>query len=134
MVGFDKVADLWKRFEPSTAPKPYPSIALGVFEATPLEIASAYTVFASGGEMQRPRTVTRITNGGAALPLNAPAPMRVARPDTTFLVTNMMRSVINEGTAALGARPGLRPRRRGQDRHDERPARCLVRGVHARIC
>ena len=29
--------------------------------------------------------------------------MRVARPDTTFLVTNMMRSVINEGTGA-GAR------------------------------
>ena len=33
----------------------------------------------------------------------ADAPDRVARPDTTFLVLNMMRSVINEGTGA-GAR------------------------------
>jgi penicillin-binding protein 1B len=30
-VGFDKVASLWKRFEPSTVPKPYPSITLGAF-------------------------------------------------------------------------------------------------------
>jgi penicillin-binding protein 1B len=99
-VGFDKVASLWRRFEPSTVPKPYPSITLGAFEATPMEIASAYTVFASGGEMQRPRTVTRIESGGEALPLTAPTPLRIARPDTTFLVTSMMRSVINEGTAA----------------------------------
>src|SRR4030095_4588560 len=33
------------------------------------------------------------------------APRAVARPDTTFLVTNMMRSVIDEGTGA-GARAG----------------------------
>jgi penicillin-binding protein 1B len=31
------------------APKAYPSIALGVFEATPLEIATAYTLFPNGG-------------------------------------------------------------------------------------
>ena len=40
---------------------------------------------------------------GKDLPLQAEKPRTVARPDTTFLVTNMMRSVINEGTGA-GAR------------------------------
>ena len=35
--------------------------------------------------------------------MQASAPRTVARPDTTFLVTNMMRSVLNEGTGA-GAR------------------------------
>ena len=59
------------------------------------------------------------------------APRRVARPDTTFLVTNMMRSVINEGTGGGRARLRLRPRRGGQDRHDQRPARRLVRRLHA---
>ena len=56
----------------------------------------------------------------------------VARPDTTFLVTNMMRSVLNEGTGARRARAGLHARRRGQDRHDQRSARRLVRRLHAR--
>ena len=100
MVGFDKVAGLWKRFGPSTVPRPYPSITLGVFEATPMEVASAYTVFASGGDVHRPRTVARLESEGRELPLAGAAPTRVARPDTTFLVTSMMRSVVNEGTAA----------------------------------
>jgi len=100
MVGFDKVAGLWKRFGPSTVPRPYPSITLGVFEATPMEVASAYTVFASGGDVHRPRAVARLESEGRELPLAGAAPTRVARPDTTFLVTSMMRSVVNEGTAA----------------------------------
>ena len=58
-------------------------------------------------------------------------PRSVARPDTTFLVTNMMRSVLNEGTGARRARGRLHARRRGQDRHDQRPARRLVRRLHA---
>ena len=55
----------------------------------------------------------------------------VARPDTTYLVTNMMRSVINEGTGAGARAAGLRARRRRQVRHDQRPARRLVHRLHA---
>ena len=36
MIGYDAVARLWKRFGTATVPKAYPSIALGVFEATPV--------------------------------------------------------------------------------------------------
>jgi penicillin-binding protein 1B len=100
LAGFDRVADLWRRVGSSTVPKPYPSIALGVFEATPMEIATAYTVFPNGGEMRPLRTIARLESGGAELPLEAAPPVRIARADTTFLVTNMLRSVINEGTAA----------------------------------
>jgi penicillin-binding protein 1B len=100
MVGFDKVANLWKRFGSGTAPKPYPSITLGVFEATPMEVASAYTVFAGGGELRAPRAIARLESGGSELPLNVAASARIARADTTYLVTSMLRSVVNEGTAA----------------------------------
>ena len=99
-VGFDKVAALWKRFGTSTQPKPYPSIVLGVFETTPFEVASAYTVFPNGGVMRPLRTVTRLESGGADLPLKPEATTRIARADTTYLVTSMLRSVVNEGTAA----------------------------------
>ncbi|MGE5199281.1 MAG: PBP1A family penicillin-binding protein, partial [Rhodospirillaceae bacterium] len=100
LAGFDRVAGLWKRFGSSTVPKPYPSIALGVFEATPLEVATAYTIFPNGGEMRPLRTIVRLESAGAELPLKAAPPTPIARPDTTFLVTSMLRSVINEGTAA----------------------------------
>src|SRR5207249_12294273 len=40
-AGYDYVAALWKKLGVGNPPKPYPSIALGVFEATPLEIATA---------------------------------------------------------------------------------------------
>ena len=47
-TGFDKVAALWKRTGVGTAAlRGYPSIALGVFELTPLEVAEAFTVFAT---------------------------------------------------------------------------------------
>src|SRR5206468_5639604 len=103
-AGYDRVAALWKRLGVGNAPKAYPSIALGVFEATPYEIATAYTLFPNEGVLRPLRSIDRIIRGGKDV-TKKPAlePRRVARADTTFLVTNMMRSVLNEGTAA-GAR------------------------------
>jgi penicillin-binding protein 1B len=102
-TGYDNVAALWRRVGASTPPRPYPSIALGVFEATPLEIATAYTVFPNEGTLQPLRAIARMVIGGKDVPLVATQPKTIARADTTFLVTNMLRSVINEGTGA-GAR------------------------------
>ncbi|MGE5362199.1 MAG: PBP1A family penicillin-binding protein [Bacteroidales bacterium] len=101
MTGYDQVAALWKRFAPGTLAQAYPSIALGVFEATPFDIATAFTAFPNLGEVHPLRTITSIKVGSKEVPQAAGAkPRRVARADTTFLVLNMMRSVINEGTAA----------------------------------
>ena len=102
-AGYAEVAALWRRVGAGTPPRPYPAIALGVFEATPFEIATAYTMFPNGGTIRPLRTISRLVAGGKDLPLQTAAARNVARPDTTFLVTNMMRSVINEGTGA-GAR------------------------------
>jgi len=102
-AGYDEVAALWRRVGEGTPPRPYPSIALGVFEATPLEIASAYTVFPNAGTQMPLRSISKIVSGGREIDLVPRKAKSIARPDTTFLVTNMMRSVINEGTGA-GAR------------------------------
>jgi penicillin-binding protein 1B len=100
-AGYGNVAELWKRLGVGNPPKAYPSIALGVFEATPLEIASAYTIFPNGGVERRLQHILRITSGEKDVTAQAATTERVvARADTTFLVTNMMRSVINEGTGA----------------------------------
>jgi membrane carboxypeptidase/penicillin-binding protein len=49
------------------------------------------------------QSISRIVSGGRDIPIPAAVPKTVARRDTTYLVTNMMRSVLNEGTGA-GAR------------------------------
>jgi len=100
-AGYDHVSDFWKGLGVGNPPKPYPSIALGVFEATPYEIATAYTIFPNGGLIRPLKPILRIVKGGKDVTKKDPVKMRrVARPETTFLVTNMMRSVLNEGTAA----------------------------------
>ena len=99
-TGYGRVAQLWRKVGVGTPAQPFPSIALGVFEASPLEIATAYTVFTNQGAVRELRPITRIVNNGKSteVPL---APLRkIASPQATYLVTNMMRSVINEGTAA----------------------------------
>lgn len=99
-TGFDHVAALWRKFGIGTPPKGYPSISLGVFEASPFEIATAYTVFPNGGTIRPLRAIARIVGGGHDYPIEMPPLKNIARKDTTFLVTNMMRSVLNEGTGA----------------------------------
>jgi penicillin-binding protein 1B len=107
-AGYDNVAALWKKLGVGNAPKPYPSIALGVFEATPYEIATAYTLFPNGGSIRPLKEILQVTRGGLDVTKKQAGELRpVARADTTFLVTNMMRSVLNEGTAASARAMGF---------------------------
>jgi penicillin-binding protein 1B len=106
-TGYDHVADLWKKVGVGTPAKPFPSIALGVFEASPIEMAEAYTLFTNGGAVRPLREIARIVENGKPQDVPAPAPRPVARPDTTYLVQNMMRSVLDEGTAASARAQGF---------------------------
>jgi penicillin-binding protein 1B len=106
-TGFDNVAAFWRKFGIGTAPKGYPSIALGVFEATPYEIATAYTVFPNLGTIRPLRAIGRIVGDGKELPIDVPATKSVAGKANTYLVTNMMRSVLNEGTGAAARGNGF---------------------------
>jgi penicillin-binding protein 1B len=100
-AGFDRVANLWKKIGAGgTPPQAFPSIALGVFEATPFDIASAYTIFPNNGIKRQLKPLVRITRGGAEVRVADTPPKSIARPETTYLVTNMMRSVLSEGTGA----------------------------------
>jgi penicillin-binding protein 1B len=123
-VGFDTVASVWRRVGVGTPPQAFPSITLGVFELTPLEVAQAYTLFTNGGTVRPLRALNFIQAGKRTL---KPAPAKeksVARPDTTFLVTNMLRSVLNEGTGAAARAMGFTPDAAGKSgtTNDQRDA------------
>jgi penicillin-binding protein 1B len=107
-VGFDRVASLWKKTKIGRTTLPgYPSIALGVFELTPYEVATAYTLFANGGVIKPLRGIARIRSGENAIVPKGQEGPSVAAAQTTFLVTNMMRSVLTEGTGASARAAGF---------------------------
>ena len=112
MVGYDRVANLWSKQLRIGAPiKPYPAMALGSFEATPYEMATAYNVLANGGLKIEPLTVLSVADEkGKALEQHDPKPPeRVVHEASAYLVTSMLRSVINEGTAAAARAWDFRP-------------------------
>jgi penicillin-binding protein 1B len=85
-------------------PKPahaYPAMALGTSEATPLQVASAYTAFATLGTRTTPIAINRITTG-TGVTIAAPTPQKneVFHPDVAYVMTSFMKDVVNRGTAA----------------------------------
>ena len=82
-------------------PRAYPAMALGTSEATPLQVASAYTGFATLGTRTTPIAINRITTGGGVT-IAAPTPQKneMLRPDVAYVMTSFMKDVVNRGTAA----------------------------------
>ncbi|UOF91633.1 PBP1A family penicillin-binding protein [Fodinisporobacter ferrooxydans] len=82
--------------------KPYPSLALGVFPVSPLEMARAYSVLANGGELVQPRAFTEIDNAyGSQVIKQEVQKQQVEDPRYTFILTDLMKSVFEQdGTAA----------------------------------
>jgi penicillin-binding protein 1B len=80
-----------------------PSIALGTFEVTPIELARAYAPFANGGV--RPGAITavravQVGNGRVSAPASHEAPVRVISPAEAYVMTALLQGVIRSGTGA----------------------------------
>jgi penicillin-binding protein 1B len=87
---------------------PPPSFVLGAVEASPLQVARAYTVLASPGDALAPRPVSRIERpGGARLARFHPSRKRVVDPASAFLVVDLLRDAAQHGTARAAALDGL---------------------------
>lgn len=98
MVGFDKVAALARDAGIKSA-KGTPAVALGAYDATPLDMAGAYTVFANGGVKIDPWMLASIRNSdGDIISDFTPTSKPILDPRVAFLTTEMMESVINNGT------------------------------------
>jgi penicillin-binding protein 1B len=79
----------------------YPAMALGTAEATPLQIASAYTGFANNGTRSTPIAITRVTTGsGMTVAQPSAQKNEVVRPPIAYVMTSFMKDVVNRGTGA----------------------------------
>ena len=98
-VGYDKVADLAKSAGIASV-KATPAAALGAYDATPLDMAAAYTVFANGGVRLSPMLLNslRKSNGDVVEDFHSDQ-KSVLDPRIAYIMTNMMEGVLNFGTA-----------------------------------
>jgi penicillin-binding protein 1A len=104
-VGAANVIDFAKSLGIESPMMPTPSLALGAYEVTPLELTAAIATFAAAGEYQPPVLIKRITDSsGREIPLPPQPPRRqVIPPEEAYLITSGLASVVKEGTAKSAA-------------------------------
>ncbi len=117
-TGLARVADTAESFG-LPRPAPYPALALGTTEVSPVQMAAAYAAFANGGRRIQPNVVLSASEPGAGRGPRAGSPRgvedatgsksqfeseaqgndQVVQPGTAFMITDMLEGVIQEGTA-----------------------------------
>ncbi len=106
-LGPQKVAEYARRLGLEGPIPPYLSITLGAAEATLQEMVSAYSAFANQGIRMQPYFVTKVTDrDGNVLEEAFPKAASAIRADSAYIVTNILRGVVQRGTAASASRLG----------------------------
>lgn len=108
-VGLNKVADVAEQ-SGIARPRVYPSMALGTSEVSPLELAAAYTVFANDGIAVRPMPIASLirTDRSGSPEHPQASSTGVFSPQVAYLMTSLMQSVVDQGTAARLRAMGLK--------------------------
>lgn len=100
-VGYDEVVKLARRAGLNMDVRPTPSVSLGAYEVTPIEMAGAYTMFPSGGVATRPNWVRSIRDRfGANVFEHKIERHEVLDPRINYLMVNLLEDVVRGGTGA----------------------------------
>jgi penicillin-binding protein 1B len=108
MVGFDRVAALARDAGVKSA-RGTPSMAIGSYDATPLDMAGAYTIFANNGIHLDPWMVASVrTSTGDIISDYSPTSKQVLDPRVAYLTLNMMQNVLRSDVTGSGTGAGVR--------------------------
>jgi penicillin-binding protein 1B len=100
MVGFDNVAALARASGINNA-RGTPSVAIGTYNATPIDMAGAYTVFANNGVHLTPWMLASVRNANGDIVSDfSPEAKQVMDPRAAYLTQSLLEGVMNYGTAA----------------------------------
>ena len=107
MVGFENVAALARSAGIVNA-RATPSVAIGTYNATPLDMAGAYTVFANNGVHLKPWMLASVRNtNGDVVADYTPDAKQVLDPRSAYLTQSLLENVMNFGTAAAVRKAGF---------------------------
>ncbi len=114
-VGIERIIDVARACGFESSFDPYPSLALGAQEVTPLELAAAYGTLANGGLAARPRIIQEVRDAsGRRVERRDVDLSRAVRPQSAFVVDTMLQGVLDEGTAASARALGYAGRAAGK--------------------
>jgi 1A family penicillin-binding protein len=101
-LGMDSIANLAARMGLNSVIAPYPSSAIGASVVQPLDLVAVYTTFANLGTPVEPRFIYRVEdkNRKVVLSREVRALAPALDPRVTYVVRDMMRDVVERGTAA----------------------------------
>jgi penicillin-binding protein 1B len=99
-VGYGNVAALARSAGINNA-RGTPAMAIGAYDATPLDVAGAYTVFANNGVHITPWMLASVRNpNGDIVSDFSPVAKQILDPRVAYLTQSLMEGVMNRGTAA----------------------------------
>jgi len=106
-IGYDAVIDTAHRLGITSDLQPFPSLALGSFEITLLELTAAYAAFANQGVWVEPHLVREVRNRDGALVTTLEPDVRDAvRPEIAYLMNRVLAGVMSDGTGQAAASLG----------------------------
>lgn len=110
IVGTDKVIEMAHRLGIDADLPAVASLTLGVADISPLEMAQAYGVFATGGTLREPVVVERIVNhNGETIYQASTEGSRVLSPEVAYATTQVLQGVFSSGGTAAGYGLGSQP-------------------------
>ena len=107
IVGYENVAAL-ARSAGIVSARATPSVAIGTYSATPLDMAGAYTVFANGGVHLNPWMLASVRNANGDIVSDfAPEAKQVMDPRVAYLTQSLLEGVMARGTGASARSKGF---------------------------
>ncbi len=101
LIGYGRVVQVARKMGLGTNIQPTPSVALGAYEMTPIDVAAGYTTFATIGTRSEPQFVRTVVDAdGKPLEKFTPQTHQALDPRVAFLVDSLLKDVMNRGTAA----------------------------------
>jgi penicillin-binding protein 1B len=101
LIGYGRVVQIARQMGLGNNIQPTPAVALGAYEMTAVDVAAGYTAFANGGTRAEPQFLHSVVSAdGSVLEKFTPQTHVVLDPRVAFLVTSLLKDVLNKGTGA----------------------------------
>ncbi len=101
-LGMDSVIDVARRFGITTPIAPYPASAIGASGVRPIELVTAYQAFATFGSIAQPQMLLKVADrtDHEIWAAHGPSTAVVLDSSVAFIMNDMMRDVVDRGTAS----------------------------------
>ncbi len=101
LIGYGRVVQIARQMGLGNNIQATPAVALGAYEMTAVDVAAGYTAFANSGLRAEPQFLHSVVSAdGSVLEKFTPQTHQVLDPRVAFLVTSLLKDVLNKGTGA----------------------------------